>query len=151
MQVRDIYSKNAETIRGDASLREAARKMTERKVGSLVIVNPDGTPHGMITDRDICIQFGRVPNAENLSVAEVMTSPVVSIRDTAKLDLALRCMSFGMRRVPVVNRENQLVGIVALDDFLLSYVNEIDQIGCLLRKEHPQAAAGQVNCNDSPN
>ena len=44
-------------------------------------------------------------------------------------------MTFGVRRIPVVNSDEQLVGIVSLDDFLLMYSDEFDQVRRLLRKE----------------
>jgi len=136
MLVKDICCKDVATIDSNESIRAAAQKMANRNVGSLIIVNQKGTPHGIITDRDIATRVV----AENLDVdetrvGEVMAHPVVSIRETANIEMALGCMTFGIRRVPVVDELDQLVGVVSLDDFLLLYSQEFDQVRRVLTKE----------------
>lgn len=136
MLVRDIANRDVVTVDADATVRVAAEKMVERNVGSLVILNDDGTPTGMLTDRDIVtrvVACGLDPASTQVSA--IMGHPVVSVRETANIETALGCMTFGVRRIPVVNSDEQLVGIVSLDDFLLMYSDEFDQVRRLLRKE----------------
>jgi len=136
MQVKNLCTTDVATIDADASIRDAAARMADRNVGSLVIVNENGTPHGILTDRDITTTvIAQGLDADETIVGEVMARPVVSIRETAEVEMALKCMTFGMRRVPVVDDNNRLVGVVSLDDFLLMYSNELDHVRHALQKE----------------
>ena len=136
MLVKDLCTEDVATINFDATIRDAAAKMADRNVGSLIVVNESGTPHGILTDRDIATSVvAQGMDVDQTIVEEVMAHPVVSIRDTAEMEMALNCMTFGMRRVPVVDGEDRLVGIVSLDDFLLMYSKEFDHVRRVLQKE----------------
>ena len=136
MLVKDLCTSDVATIDADASVRDAAAKMADRGVGSLVIVNEDGTPHGILTDRDIATSVvAQGLDVNTTIVEEVMAHPVVSIRENAEMEMALNCMTMGMRRVPVVDEEDRLVGVVSLDDFLLMYSKEFAHVRRMLEKE----------------
>ena len=136
MLVKDLCTHDVATIDADASIRDAAAKMADRNVGSLVIINESGTPHGIITDRDIVTTVvAQGMNVDETIVEEVMAHPVVSIRESADMEMALSCMTFGMRRIPVVDEEDRLVGVVSLDDYLLLFSKEFDHIRNVLQKE----------------
>jgi len=136
MLVKDLCTQDVATIEPDASIRDAAAKMADRNVGSLVVVNEHGKPTGMLTDRDIATTVvAQGLDVDQTIVDEVMAHPVVSIRETAAMEMALNCMTFGMRRVPVVDDEERLVGVVSLDDFLLMYSKEFDHVRRVLQKE----------------
>ena len=136
MIVKDICTNNVAVVDEYATIRTAAEKMAEKHLGSLVIVDDVGVPHGIITDRDITRKVVATNlDADTVTVAEIMAHPVVSVRSDAKVETALTCMTFGIRRVPVVDDKNRLVGIVCLDDFLERYANEFEQIRRILTKE----------------
>ena len=136
MLVKDLCTQNVATIEPDASVRDAAAKMADRSVGSLVIVNEDGVPQGIITDRDITTTVvAQGLDLDQTIIEEVMTRPVVSVRESADLEMALNCMSFGIRRVPVVDHEDRLVGVISLDDFLLRHSKEFEHVRRVLQKE----------------
>ena len=126
MLVREILTKNPEVIRPDASICEAARKMKEADVGMLPVC--DGTRLlGAITDRDLTIRAmaeGRDPNLTH--VAAVMSSQVFYCFDDDDLGEAARVMEEKqVRRLPVLDRQNRLVGIIALADLALRSDDEI--------------------------
>jgi CBS domain-containing protein len=117
MLLVDLMSRDVEVIRPDATLEEAARKMRERDVGSLPVC--DGRRLlGMLTDRDIVVRAiaqGRDPRRTR--VHEVHTERVLYAREDDEVrDVAHVMESEQIRRMPIVDRNKRLVGIVALGD-----------------------------------
>ena len=117
MQLSQILTRDVETIRPDTSVREAAQRMRSMDVGSLPVC--DGrTLLGMVTDRDLAIRVlaeGRDPN--NTPVQEAMTPDVAYAFEDDDVQRAADIMKERQtRRLPVVDREKHLVGIVALGD-----------------------------------
>ncbi|MDD2846453.1 MAG: CBS domain-containing protein [Rhodoferax sp.] len=112
-------------------LDEAARLMRENHVGCLVVVDERSDKRaviGLLTDRDIVtavVAADLAPSA--LRVEDVMTTDLVVAREEDSLiDLIRTMRSKGVRRVPVVGLENELTGIVSLDDVLSILVDELD-------------------------
>ena len=117
MQVSQILTRDVETIRPDTTVKEAAQRMRSMDVGSLPVC--DGRRLlGMVTDRDITIRItaeGR--DAQSTPVREAMTPDVAFVFDDQDVQEAARVMrERQIRRLPVINREKHLVGILALGD-----------------------------------
>ena len=117
MQVSDILTRGVETIHPDMPVREAAQRMRSMDVGALPVC--DGRRLlGMVTDRDITIRVtaeGRDP--ANTPVQEAMTPDVAFVFEDQDVRDAARVMEEQqIRRLPVLDREKHLVGIVALGD-----------------------------------
>jgi CBS-domain-containing membrane protein len=100
------------------TVREAARLMDEEDVGSLPVVDEAERLIGIVTDRDVAVRVvGRGLDSDTTVVGDVATRDVVALTPDHDLEDALRLMAQEqVRRVPVVVRENQLVGIVAQAD-----------------------------------
>ena len=117
MQVKDLMSTVVEFTTPSTSVKEAAHQMHERHVGVLPVLDDDKVI-GMITDRDICCKIiatghsaGRTP------VTEVMTADVATCLDEQAIDDATNIMiERHVRRLAVVNKNSQLVGILSIDD-----------------------------------
>lgn len=120
MRILDLCSEDVVVARPGESLRRAARRMVERGVGALVVVDALNHPLGILTDRDLMRQVaaeGRDP--ARTRVAEVMSGPAVWIRETASLEEALAEMErLRVRRLPVIDDTERLAGILTLDDAL---------------------------------
>jgi CBS domain-containing protein len=119
--VRDVMTPNPKCVTEKDSILEAARIMRDEDTGVVPVV--DGKKViGMVTDRDIVVRgVADGKDATNLSVREVMTKNVRSVREDGTVDEALDLMSRAeIRRVPVVNQSNELVGIVSLGDIATS-------------------------------
>ena len=117
MQLSQIITRNVETIGPQTSVKEAAQRMRSLDVGSLPVC--DGRRLlGMVTDRDITIRVtaeGR--DAANTPVQEAMTPDVTFVFEDQDVQDAARIMrEQQIRRLPVLSRDKQLVGIVALGD-----------------------------------
>lgn len=111
------------TVDTKADLCEAARVMREEHVGMLVAVDADAQPPrplGVLTDRDIVVQVvAREADPRAIKVGDAMTRDPLTVRETELLTLVSeRMRSHGVRRVPVVNDQGTLVGIIAADDIL---------------------------------
>jgi CBS domain-containing protein len=120
-------------------VREAARRMGEANVGSLIIVDETQIPLGILTDRDIalrCVAEKRDP--DTTPVGSVMTTPVERVLESTPIEDALgRMAGTAVRRLVVTDDEGRLVGILALDDVVELLVEEAETIGRLLHRRHP--------------
>jgi CBS domain-containing protein len=92
--------------------------MQEHNVGTVVIVE-DRRPVGIITDRDLALALGARDVSPQAQVQKVMTRHVLAIPEDTGIYTATKFMrERGVRRLPVVDGEDRLVGIVTLDDLL---------------------------------
>ena len=116
-QIRDVMTANPECVSETGSLRDVARIMKDRDTGVVPVVNGKKIV-GLITDRDIIVRgLAEGKNMESASVSELMTKQVRTVRDDASVNDALELMnSAEVRRVAVVNSNDELVGIVSLGD-----------------------------------
>jgi len=120
-QIRDVMTANPECVSGKDSLRDVARIMKDKDTGVVPVV--DGRKIiGLITDRDIVVRgLAEGKDLANASVSELMTKQVRTVRDDASVNDALDLMnSAEVRRVAVVNSNDELVGIVSLGDISLN-------------------------------
>ena len=115
--IRDIMTSNPSTIEPDNSIVEAARIMKQQDAG-VVPVTENGRLTGMVTDRDIAIRVvaeGKDP--QSTTVQEVASKNLVTLDPEQDLDEALRLMAqHQVRRLPVVEEDGRLVGVVAQAD-----------------------------------
>jgi len=118
------------------SVREAALRMTREEVGTLVVLDEARRPTGILTDRDVmvrCVAPGRDPEAT--PVGDVMSAPVASVVEATPIEDALERMRvLRVRRLPVVDEQGALVGLLALDDVLELLAEETATIGAILRR-----------------
>jgi CBS domain-containing protein len=115
--IRDVMTSEPCTIDAGKSVAYAAKMMRDEDVGLAPIVEDDKLI-GMLTDRDIAIRVvaeGR--NPEQVTVAEVASRQIVMVGPQQDLDEALRIMAKRqVRRLPVVEEDGRLVGVVAQAD-----------------------------------
>jgi CBS domain-containing protein len=125
MQLKDVMTPQVEVIAPGASIYEAAEKMSHLDIGPLPVCDGERLV-GMLTDRDITVRAvaaGRDPLTTQ--VREVMTPDVVYGFDDQEVHDAARLMEqYQIRRLPVLNRSKQLVGIVALGDLAVHPGNQ---------------------------
>lgn len=123
----------------DESVQVAAARMHSRKVGTLVVLDGERRPIGIVTDRDLAVKVlaeGRDPFATN--VRDVMSGGLRTVEEETAIEEALSVMREGpFRRLPVVDEEGRLAGLLSLDDILDLLREEFDQIGDLLKREGP--------------
>ncbi|MGI8595403.1 MAG: CBS domain-containing protein [Solirubrobacteraceae bacterium] len=119
MQISEVMTGSVVTASPEASVREVAELMRERNVGSVVLVDDEDRPAGLVTDRDLAISVladGRDPADR---VVDHATSPVVTGRPSMDLQEAGELMvRHAIRRLPILDGE-RLSGIVTLDDIVV--------------------------------
>ena len=147
MPIGDICTRDVVIAGPDMTVREAARLMAQHHVGNLVVVREQAkgrvVPIGIITDRDIV----RNVVAEALD-ASVFTLGDLGIRElvTARSDQGIfECMQNmrmnGIRRMPVVDQDGRLVGIVSLDDLIQLLAEEMGELGKVISREQAHEEA----------
>jgi len=117
MQLKDVMTPAVEVIAPEASIYEAAEKMSHLDIGPLPVCDGERLV-GMLTDRDITVRAvaaGRDPRMT--PVRDIMTPDVVyGFEDQEVQDAARLMAQYQIRRLPVLTRSKQLVGMVALGD-----------------------------------
>jgi CBS domain-containing protein len=130
MTIKDIMSKNVQTVTPDTFLNEVARRMQRSDCGSVIVVENDRLV-GVITDRDLalrCIADSHHP-AET-KARQVMTSEILYCRDSDNTEDVARNMTENkVRRLPVLDKDKRLVGIISLGD-LASHSSDHHYLVC---------------------
>ncbi len=135
MRARDVCNPEVAVISRDATLLEAARRMREYHVGTLILVADEDEerprPLAILTDRDIVVG----PVAEGvvdigiLGVSGLPHRDLVTVSAADPLDAVLcRMVDAGVRRVPVVDDDGRLVGICSLNDLLEALVDQLNDL-----------------------
>lgn len=120
MIIQHVMSRDVRTVTPEATIQEAARLMADADVGALPVSAGDRLA-GMVTDRDIAIRAVAVGKGPETTVGEVMTHDVLYCHEDE--DVAHVSDNMGemqVRRLPVVDVEKRLVGIVSLADIALA-------------------------------
>jgi CBS domain-containing protein len=124
-KIMNIMSKDVEIVSSDTTLNDVAQKMQRRDSGC-VLVTKGARVIGMITDRDLAIRYvAESKNAAERTAAQVMSSDILYCLDTDEADDVTKIMGQNkVRRLAVLDLNNQLVGIVTLGD-LASHSNHV--------------------------
>jgi CBS domain-containing protein len=148
MAVGEICNREVVIAEKTLSAMGAAQLMRSHHVGDLVVVEEkDGRKHpvGIVTDRDIVVEVvapGVHPDA--LTVTDIMAPELATVLESEGVFEALRYMrNKGVRRMPVVDREGGLIGIITLDDLLSLLAEEMTELAKLVSHERQREAAAR--------
>jgi CBS domain-containing protein len=143
MSVGRICIREVDTADVTEPVQAAADRMNARNVGTLIVLNPERQPLGIVTDRDLAVRVvARGKDAITTTVGDVMTLFPRTVREDTPIEDAIAMMRVGpFRRVPVVDRQGKLVGLLSIDDVLELLAEEFRDIGKLLKAERPEALA----------
>ncbi len=140
MSVGQICNRDTVIVRKEDSIVEAAKLMREFHVGSVVVVEDvaEGIkPVGILTDRDLVVEILAAeldPNA--VAVGDIMSYELASAHEDDGLwDTLQHMRAKGVRRLPIVNGQGLLVGILSSDDLLELLAGELGQLVKLINKE----------------
>lgn len=140
MKINEIMTTDVEVVPPDSSIRDAAKKMAKLDVGALPVCDGERLV-GMVTDRDIAVRAvaeGRDP--DTTTVRDCMSPKIVYCFEDQSLDEARQVMEEKqIRRLPVISRDKQLVGILAIGDLAIK-TDEVRQLGETLQEISQPAA-----------
>jgi CBS domain-containing protein len=130
MNAGERCNRQVVTATRETSITGAAQLMRDKHVGSLIIVeNRDNHPEpvGILTDRDIVIEvLAENVDPDAVTVGDVMTTAVLKVCEHDSIfEVAQRMRARGVRRVPVVSKQRELVGVLAQDDILALLSEEL--------------------------
>lgn len=137
--VRDIMRKRLETIQDSASTQDAAKKLKEKDISSLIVIDKDGEPQGLVTERDlvtkICIKDVYTSTITN---RQIMSVPLISIDSNSTPAVAADMMlKNNVRHLLVVDDSskndkpspNKIIGIITPLDFARFEEFPNDEVG----------------------
>ena len=114
--IRDLMTSNVETVGPDHTAKDAAAFMLSADTGSIPVCQDDKVI-GMITDRDIAVRGIAAGKGPDCSVRDLMSNDVICARDTDDAHTVAHKMSEAqVRRLPVLDSDDRLVGMVSLGD-----------------------------------
>lgn len=138
MTVQNIARTAVMTAQRDQTTGNLATVMKEEDVGSVVVVE-DRHPIGIVTDRDLTLHVVE-PRADpaDVTAEEVMTETPVTVHTDAGIFEATAAMfEHAVRRLPIVDGEGNLTGIVTLDDLVVLLTDELDNLAGVIEAESP--------------
>lgn len=120
MQIKDIMSRNVEMVSPETLLHDVAKKMQQKDCGS-ILVSSDDRLVGVITDRDLALRcVAQSHDPDQTTASQVMTKEILYCRDTDEMeDVAKNMARNKVRRLPVLDSDKKLVGIISLGDLSL--------------------------------
>ncbi len=133
----------------ETSIQEAALLMRQYHVGDLVVVDEiDGkrVPAGIVTDRDIVIEIiSQSLDLTEFSVGDIMSPQLISVQENEGVFETIRLMrTKGIRRIPVVNPEGGLEGLVSADDILDLLAEEMAELAKVAPREQEREVKAKI-------
>lgn len=124
MSISSLCNYDVATVEASADITEVAIAMREAHVGDVIVVEQRGSkrvPVGIVTDRDLVLEvLAEGVDPRELTVRDIMSTNLVTVREDSGLEFALREMGrAGVRRLPVVDDQGELVGVLTSDDVIV--------------------------------
>lgn len=149
MSIRSICQTNVVTIDKRASLQEASVLMSRYHVGCVIVIDkndPRKIPQGIITDRDLALAIGKSTSPNEFLVERFMQSNPVTIDTDMGIYEAITIMrNEGIKRLPVVDYEGSIYGVVSAHDLLSLMVEEIHNIASINDVRMQKENIGSIN------
>ncbi|ADD04227.1 CBS domain protein [Natrialba magadii ATCC 43099] len=139
MPIESLARSDVVTAHEDESVQELATRMDESHVGSVVITDGD-EPIGIVTDRDLATRvLGDGMDPAETTASDVMSDNITTVDQTAGFYEATELMSeHGIRRLPVCDDSNELVGIITADDLNELLADEHLQLSDVIQAQRPE-------------
>lgn len=140
MNIGELCNRETIIVLQDENIVDAARLMRQYHVGDLIVVtkSEDGNrPIGIVTDRDIVMEVvANNADPKTVKVSEVMSQELVTASEEEDIHECIeRMRKYGIRRLPIVDKDGYLAGILCVDDILEFLGEEVDTLIELFYKE----------------
>jgi CBS domain-containing protein len=128
MNLAELFRSDVVTVSPEDSIAKAMQQMDQNNVGAVVVVR-DRAVVGILTDRDVALALTVRGHTPAKPVNDVMTRDVVTIwEDQGVFNATQYMLGHRVRRLPVINRDNELVGIVTFDDLVALLASELRNV-----------------------
>ena len=149
MRVRDVMTAAVRTCRPESNLAEAVEQMWEADCGVLPVIGADSRIVGVITDRDICVAVAtKGRTADRIAVREVSSERVVHtcLATDDAADVLKTMQTYKVRRLPVIDEQGHLEGIVSLNDIVThpgaaTSTSIVSALASICERRAPKAAS----------
>ncbi len=122
MKIENFMTKNVVSLTKNYTILDCVNLMSIENIGSIPIVNQQNLLIGIITDRDIITKIVYTKKVLNTPIEDIMTKNVFSLKDDDDVDSVISLMSTKqIRRIPIVNNDDELVGIISLGDLATDF------------------------------
>jgi CBS domain-containing protein len=132
MNLGELFRSHVETATPEDTIRSVSQRMKDKNIGAVVVVANHGGEKeivGIVTDRDLALSLGTGRASPETAVRDVMTKKVVTIwEDEGVFNATQYFLGRKTRRLPIINHDNELVGIVTFDDILALLTRELFNI-----------------------
>jgi CBS domain-containing protein len=130
--VRDVMTKDVKVVGPDSSVHEVVAAMNKYNIGSIIVVQDD-KPVGVISERDVLRRVVEpCLSPETITAKQIMTSPVITICESASMDEVVKLMAEKrVRKIPVMKKD-KIVGIITYTDILSTVLSMISILGELV-------------------
>ena len=138
MPIQDLARDDVIRAEPETPIAELAQQMRDENVGSVVITNGE-TPVGIATDRDLTVRtIAEETDPSEQTAEDVMSADLCSVDPDAGFYEAAQAMSEnGVRRLPICNDSDELVGIITADDLTELLADESEQLAEVIRAQRP--------------
>lgn len=136
MEVRELTYRRAVTCTPETTLAAAAEQMLGHTVGCLLVVEDAGRLVGIVTDRDAVVRALARGLGPDAVVETVMTRDVCCVQESADVFAAADLMAQRVcRRLPVVGEDGSVKGVIALDDLVVVFADQLEKLARTVRRE----------------
>ena len=148
-QVGEICSREVVFGTRETTVAAAAKLMRHHHVGSLVVVEQlnggKRLPVGIVTDRDIVVEVTALElDSGTITVGDIMGDALVTARESEGLLETMEIMRYkGVRRLPIVGGDGQLIGIVTIDDLLEVLAEQLTELARIVSREQAHEAVAR--------
>jgi CBS domain-containing protein len=138
--IGEICNREVVYVNRDVTVHAGCKLMRHYHVGSLVVVDEVGgkrVPVGIMTDRDVVVEVDAMDlDAKVITAGDIMSQELVTVPEDQSVLKTIEVMRFsGVRRVPVVDSDGKLIGIVTIDDLLEVLAEELTNIAHIVARE----------------
>lgn len=137
MPVGHLGPADVVTTRPDAAISDVVEKLDSEDVGAIIVTEGD-TPIGTVTDRDVALAVNEDDNIGTESVQSVMTEdPVTLHEDDEAMAISQTIGEHNVRRIPVVDDNDELTGVATLDDLIATIGEQLDNVAETIEGQSP--------------
>ena len=139
MPIEDLARDDVVSASPETSVPKLAQQMRDENVGSVVITN-DNSPTGIVTDRDLTTRvLAEETDSTDQTAEDVMSTDLCAVGPDAGFYEAVQVMSEnGVRRLPVCDENDELVGIITADDLTELLADENQQLASVIQAQRPE-------------